>query len=264
MPPPAGPHACTPSFVTPRFFGSSAIVYVFQTTAPVFASSAVTLPRNVQHSYVGRAALPLLRRGRPSARTRGRCSTPAIRWRAPRMIVDLARPDLLAAVRVDAVRVRRRRRRSRSRTPRAPAAVLYVPTETARADARLRVEHPVGAAGLRVEREDVAAFAGDEQPSADDDRLRARGGDAWKPERPLQLQPRHERRRDAALVGWHVARVRDRAAPAVPVRALARDRSSAAPADVQRPTFESGGGRAERAARPGTRRPPSSPRRSGR
>ncbi len=54
MPAPAGPHACVPSFVTPRFFGSSVIVYVFQMTAPVLASSAVTLPRNVQHSYVVR------------------------------------------------------------------------------------------------------------------------------------------------------------------------------------------------------------------
>ena len=58
MPPPDGPHACTPSLVTPRFFGSSAIVYVFQIAAPVLASSAVTLPRNVQHSYVARAPCP--------------------------------------------------------------------------------------------------------------------------------------------------------------------------------------------------------------
>src|SRR5215831_1505772 len=37
MPPPDGPHAWTPSFVTPRFFGSSAIVYVFQMTLPLLA-----------------------------------------------------------------------------------------------------------------------------------------------------------------------------------------------------------------------------------
>src|SRR5215510_14540337 len=40
MPPPDGPQACTPSFVTPRFFGSSLIVYVFQMTLPLLASSA--------------------------------------------------------------------------------------------------------------------------------------------------------------------------------------------------------------------------------
>src|SRR6188508_2799249 len=50
MPPPAGPHCCTPSLFFPRGLDSS-IVYVFHSTWPVFASSAETLPRNVQHSY---------------------------------------------------------------------------------------------------------------------------------------------------------------------------------------------------------------------
>src|ERR1041385_1172662 len=58
MPPPEGPQACTPSLVTPRFLGSSAIVYVFQIWLPVLASSAVTLPRKVQHSYVARPPCP--------------------------------------------------------------------------------------------------------------------------------------------------------------------------------------------------------------
>src|SRR5215510_5217594 len=50
MPPPAGPHCCTPFLFLARGFDSS-IVYVFQSTCPVFASSAETLPRKVQHSY---------------------------------------------------------------------------------------------------------------------------------------------------------------------------------------------------------------------
>src|SRR5688572_19675356 len=50
MPPPAGPHCCTPSLFFARGFGSS-IVNVFHRTWPVLASSAETLPRKVQHSY---------------------------------------------------------------------------------------------------------------------------------------------------------------------------------------------------------------------
>src|SRR5262245_52258166 len=57
MPPPAGPYDCTPSFVFERgLFGST--VYVFHSTLPVFASSAVTLPRKVQHSYLLFAPMP--------------------------------------------------------------------------------------------------------------------------------------------------------------------------------------------------------------
>src|SRR5207247_198535 len=52
-PPPAGPYSCVPTlfFVVGTAF--SATVYVFQRRLPVFASSATTLPRNVQHGYRG-------------------------------------------------------------------------------------------------------------------------------------------------------------------------------------------------------------------
>src|SRR5215470_4148307 len=52
---PDGPQSGTPAELFPRGAGMSATVYVFQMTAPVFASSAVTLPRNVQHAYCGSA-----------------------------------------------------------------------------------------------------------------------------------------------------------------------------------------------------------------
>src|SRR6478672_3241901 len=56
-PPPDGPHSCVPAGVLVVFCGSG-IVYVFQSTLPVTASSALTLPRNVQHSYDGMTAVP--------------------------------------------------------------------------------------------------------------------------------------------------------------------------------------------------------------
>src|SRR5262249_49881944 len=52
-----GPQSCVPVALLVVFCGSG-IVYVFQITFPVAASSALTLPRNVQHSYEGRAAVP--------------------------------------------------------------------------------------------------------------------------------------------------------------------------------------------------------------
>src|SRR2546430_10879975 len=55
-PAPDGPQSCAPVVLLPRGFGASGMVYAFQITAPVSASSALTLPRNVQHSYSGRAA----------------------------------------------------------------------------------------------------------------------------------------------------------------------------------------------------------------
>ena len=102
-----------------------------------------------------------------------------------------------------------------------PRSPLYCAHRDRAPDAGLRVKRPVRAAGLRVEREHLAALAGDEQASADDRRLRTRRGDARETERPLQLQPRHERRGEAALVGRHVAGVGHRPAEAVPVRSLA-------------------------------------------
>src|SRR5438067_1324699 len=56
-PPPDGPHSCVPAADFAVFCGS-ATVYVFQITLPVAASSALTLPLNVQHSYVGMTAVP--------------------------------------------------------------------------------------------------------------------------------------------------------------------------------------------------------------
>src|SRR5262245_33999751 len=51
---PEGPHICVPVlfFVVGR---ASAMVYVFQTCAPVVALSATRLPRKRQHSYVDEA-----------------------------------------------------------------------------------------------------------------------------------------------------------------------------------------------------------------
>ena len=57
MLPPAGPNASVPfrEFL-PRGFGSS-MVYVFHSSAPVLTSSAVRLPRKVQHLLSPRPAL---------------------------------------------------------------------------------------------------------------------------------------------------------------------------------------------------------------
>src|SRR5437764_11611001 len=52
---PDGPHSVTPVELFPRGAGALATVYVFQRTAPVFASSALRLPRNVQQPYCGSA-----------------------------------------------------------------------------------------------------------------------------------------------------------------------------------------------------------------
>ena len=49
-PAPDGPHSCVPTAFFVVGFASSAIVYVFQIWPPVAASSALTLPRNLQHS----------------------------------------------------------------------------------------------------------------------------------------------------------------------------------------------------------------------
>jgi hypothetical protein len=53
MPDPDGPYSVTPAVLLPRGCGVSAIMYVFQITRPVAASTALTLPRNVQHGYWG-------------------------------------------------------------------------------------------------------------------------------------------------------------------------------------------------------------------
>src|ERR1700730_6318190 len=50
---PAGPKRSTPVLFLPRRSGRAGIVYDFQILFPVFASSATTLPRNVQQAYCG-------------------------------------------------------------------------------------------------------------------------------------------------------------------------------------------------------------------
>src|SRR5262249_37506277 len=58
MPAPDGPHLVAPFELLPIGFASAAIVYVFHNNAPVDASSATRLPRNVQHSYFGLLPCP--------------------------------------------------------------------------------------------------------------------------------------------------------------------------------------------------------------
>ena len=53
MPAPEGPICCFPAAFLRTGFGVSAIVNVCQSFLPVAASSATTLPRNVQHSKFG-------------------------------------------------------------------------------------------------------------------------------------------------------------------------------------------------------------------
>src|SRR5438093_1339349 len=50
---PDGPQVFAPALFCPVTFGSSRTVYDLQIRAPVLASSATRLPRNVQHSYAG-------------------------------------------------------------------------------------------------------------------------------------------------------------------------------------------------------------------
>src|SRR5271156_580117 len=52
-PPPAGAQRSTPFEFLETIFGTSAIVQVFQIRLPVAASSATTLPRKLQHGYLG-------------------------------------------------------------------------------------------------------------------------------------------------------------------------------------------------------------------
>src|SRR6516162_8535322 len=52
---PEGPQSCAPFLFLRTGFGSSAMVYCFHKTLPVVASKEDTLPRNLQHSYLGSA-----------------------------------------------------------------------------------------------------------------------------------------------------------------------------------------------------------------
>src|SRR5262245_29291890 len=48
---PEGPHVFAPALFWPTAFTASRTVYACQIFAPVLASNATMLPRNVQHSY---------------------------------------------------------------------------------------------------------------------------------------------------------------------------------------------------------------------
>src|SRR5438132_10899303 len=50
---PDGPQVLVPALFWPTGFATSRTVYACQIFAPVLASSATMLPRNVQHSYFG-------------------------------------------------------------------------------------------------------------------------------------------------------------------------------------------------------------------
>jgi hypothetical protein len=52
-PAPDGPQRVVPLAFLPIGFASAPMVKVFQISAPLPASSATRLPRNVQHSYFG-------------------------------------------------------------------------------------------------------------------------------------------------------------------------------------------------------------------
>src|SRR5205823_5565590 len=53
---PDGPQVFAPALFTPVILGTSVTVYARQIRFPVAASKATTLPRNVQHSYLGLVA----------------------------------------------------------------------------------------------------------------------------------------------------------------------------------------------------------------
>ena len=55
-PAPEGPYCCVPDAFLCVGFGSSGIVKVCQSFFPVAAFKAMTLPRNLQHSYFASAA----------------------------------------------------------------------------------------------------------------------------------------------------------------------------------------------------------------
>ena len=54
--PPAGPDICAPAVLILYGRGSASMEWLFQSTLPLAASSATTLPRNVQHGYFGSRA----------------------------------------------------------------------------------------------------------------------------------------------------------------------------------------------------------------
>ncbi|PWT99174.1 MAG: hypothetical protein C5B51_27730 [Terriglobia bacterium] len=67
-PAPEGPETAAPRLVFDRGFAVSAIIYRFQSTFPVAASSADSLPRNVQQTYDGDTARASSREETPTYR----------------------------------------------------------------------------------------------------------------------------------------------------------------------------------------------------
>ena len=197
MPPPAGPHVCTPDAFLRfrlRLFGDRVRLpdhrsrrgierrhAAAERAALVARDASLAFFTDARRRHVDAILIDRQRSGRARVR----------------MIVNLAPPDLAAGVRIDRVRDRgavrevhreavRRRRLVRTHAHR-------------RADAGLRVIAPVLTSPLRVERDDVAAFAGDEHAAAEDRGLRSRGVDAGEAVGPLQLQSRHRGRREAGF-----------------------------------------------------------------
>src|SRR5215471_18617714 len=80
MPAPAGPHSCTPRLFLRMGLSSSVMVLLFQSTWPVAASSAASVPRSLQHSYRGLAAAA------SSMAVIGTYSTPPANVGAPVMV----------------------------------------------------------------------------------------------------------------------------------------------------------------------------------
>ena len=218
MPPPAGPHMLHAVLVL------AARLRLVDGVALPQHRAGVGVER--RHAAAERAALVLpaaalsffvqpLHRRRTRAR-RDTVGAPVIAadgWSST-LRAQSSRPGL----RVDARRRWRGRRRRTRRSRWRPALVRT--HRQRRAHAACARERPVRAAGLRIQRVDLAVLAGDEQPPAGERRLRARRVDAGVAERPLQLQPRQVGGGEPA--GLRVARVGDAVAPAVPARPASR------------------------------------------
>src|SRR5262245_31346188 len=132
------------------------------------------------------------------------------------MLVELAHPNLVSGLGIDGVgvgaavtEVERISRRS--------CLTLVGCDSDCGAHAGLRAEDPVQASACCVQRKDVALFAGCEQPAGNDGWLGASSDDVGQAKRPFQLELGHVSRRKPSYVLRLIARVRDAAAPAVPV-----------------------------------------------
>ncbi len=208
--------------------------YERQTSLPVFASSAVTPPRNVQHSYAGSAAAahsfddsgtysrPSNNRGEPVIVRRGCAST---------RVFHCSRP--VCASTAYALPLKSPKY-SRGRAFVSPARPRF--ERWARAHFRVREERPAHAAGVEVERVHRAVLAAHEHGAGADGRLRTCARGARERERPLEFELRHVRRLQAR--GASRRRTVTRRAPCSSPRAAAVARSrtrSALPHSASRP-----------------------------